>query len=273
MTAIPAWTARLQGAGGPRLRLGGQPRVASLVIAALLGAGPAAAADLISFTDNAPNFGESVEISKSRLWAEGWTQTVSSANVDISVLLAPSRLGAGRWWVATALGAGATPADVVASGDFTTPNSPSFAIDFNGLPLTVLATGLNFGPGTYYLVLEGPDRLPLPPVNWAGDATTNVTANLAPGFTAMSALHSEFLVYPDPFGPASTFVVPASAITLDFQLHGEVSGGGGSDPIPEPTSWMLMITGFALVGAAMRRWKAGRAVPRNYILDIARRSN
>lgn len=33
-------------------------------------------------------------------------------------------------------------------------------------------------------------------------------------------------------------------------------GGGGVDPIPEPASWALLIAGFGLTGAAMRRRRA-----------------
>lgn len=34
--------------------------------------------------------------------------------------------------------------------------------------------------------------------------------------------------------------------------------GGGPGPIPEPTTWALMISGFGLAGAALRRRRAGR---------------
>jgi hypothetical protein len=38
------------------------------------------------------------------------------------------------------------------------------------------------------------------------------------------------------------------------------TGGGGS--VPEPATWAMMITGFGLIGAAMRRKRVTLRIPR-----------
>lgn len=37
------------------------------------------------------------------------------------------------------------------------------------------------------------------------------------------------------------------------------AGGGGSSPVPEPSSWMTMILGFGFVGAVLRRYRGREA--------------
>jgi PEP-CTERM motif len=51
--------------------------------------------------------------------------------------------------------------------------------------------------------------------------------------------------------------VTTSAGLLSFNSARDVvfSNGGGTPGVPEPASWALMIAGFGLVGAAMRRRK------------------
>ncbi|MEQ9608354.1 MAG: hypothetical protein RLN99_11880 [Kiloniellaceae bacterium] len=148
----------------------------SLVLAlAGLGSQPAAATPLISFTDNAPSdrdyiygFAEAI----------GWTQTVATSNVTVTALFDVFIAGPVTWWITNKIGAGTLdPDNVLFSGTVPVP-AQSPGTDFNIEPQTVLGTGLNFAIGTYYLVIDpGFDAL------WLGDRLSNVTANLAPGFT------------------------------------------------------------------------------------------
>lgn len=43
------------------------------------------------------------------------------------------------------------------------------------------------------------------------------------------------------------------AFTLTIRGPGDIIGGNGVAPVPEPTIWGLMIVGFGLIGSALRR--------------------
>ena len=212
----------------------------SLVLAlAGLGGQPAAASPLISFTDNAPSnrdyvFG-SVE-------AVGWTQTVATSNVTVTALFDVVIAAPVTWWITNKIGAGTLdPDNVLFSGTVPVPvQSPSY--DFTGEPQTVLSTGLNFAIGTYYLVIDpGFDAL------WLGDLSSNVTANLAPGFTYDGLYQLNSAGFP----PSGNFHDRSAARA--FTLDGDV----GVTAVPEPASGLLFVGGLAgLAWAARRKRKA-----------------
>lgn len=224
-----------------------------LAAAALALAVPASAAPLIGFTDNTFNTARSAYLSDINAnWAVGWTQTVATTDVTVRALLQSSQDGPANWWITTALGPAATPGDVVASGVYTAASAGS-VFDFNALPRTELASGLSFAAGSYFLVLDGQAGPFFNNGAWIGGDRPADTVELASGFSLGSyySAQSSFLGGPDntplPFGPASTFVALTDQSLLVFELDGQVAG------VPEPSAWALLIGGFALIGATLRR--------------------
>jgi hypothetical protein len=89
--------------------------------------------------------------SYSNVVASSWTQTASFSGVTIDASLGSVDPGftSGTAYLMSAIGPGTTPAsEVDAPVNFTVP----VGSNFGSVPLTVLFSGLNLGPGTYYLV-------------------------------------------------------------------------------------------------------------------------
>jgi len=218
--------------------------------AALAGARPAGAETLIGFTDANPTGAASLGLGFDFNAAAEWTQSVAASNVTVQAVL--ETLGdpsSGNWWITRAIGPAATAADVVAAGKYT-PNHEDdfFAVeDFNALPRVVLATGLDLAPGSYFLVLGAPSGRE---AVWAGDTVTGAPATLAPGF-AVDGYQATGT--PAPFGPSAAFT-PLGGFNFDFELIGSSA--------PEPGTWSLMILGFGLAGAALRRRARGGCAAR-----------
>jgi hypothetical protein len=217
--------------------------------AAILSFGlPAAGAPLIGFTDNtfdAASFGSLSDTQANA--AVGWTQTVATTDVTVRALLGAVSGASGNWWITTKLGPTATPADVVASGVYTAP-SLGLNFDFNGQPRTELVSGLSFAAGSYFLVLDGPPGPAIGNAAWIGGAGPADTVELAAGFTLGSYYYAT--QFDDPlseFGPSSSFMVTPGEGRLVFELDGRIAG------VPEPATWLMLIGGFGLVGAAIRR--------------------
>jgi hypothetical protein len=223
--------------------------------AALLSFGvPAAGAPLIGFTDHtldAASFGSLSDTQANA--AVGWTQTVATTDVTVRALLGAVSGASGNWWITTALGPTATPADVVASGVYNAP-SVGLNFDFNGQPRTELATGLSFAAGSYFLVLDGPPGPFVGNASWIGGAGPADTVELAAGFTLGSYYYAaQFDNAVDAFGPASSFTVTPGESRLVFELDGRVAS------VPEPATWFMLIGGFSLIGAVLRRRKTASA--------------
>lgn len=227
-------------------------RIASLVLAAAVAAAsaPASASTLIGFTDVSTTGVTSLGLSHGgNNWLASWSQTVGVTSATLSVVVgSPDGGGAANWWLTDKIGPDADPdVDVVASGTFTTPSlSGANSLNFNSLTPTVLATGLSLGPGDYFLVLDGPS----PKVGlgeWVGDST-QPSVTLAPGFTLGAYA---FTGSAQDFGPGATFTTVSkdAPLTLAFSLEGKLASTGA----PEPAAWALMLAGFALTGAALRR--------------------
>ena len=212
-------------------------------VAAFLGmTAPAAADVLIHVTDNNPNNAATATLNEGTNLAVKWTQSVAATDI---VVRASVRTGnptdeMAAWWITTALGPGTTQADVVASGTYTLPMLVK-PTDFNLMPLTTIASGLDLAAGSYYLVLDGPARNG----DWQGDFNTSVA--LAPGFT----LDGYFFVSSNIplFNPSAQFNSFGASPRLAFELASEPPTGG----IPEPGTWALMIGGFGAAGAMIRR--------------------
>ena len=235
-----------------------------LAAAALALAAPAAADPFIGFTDNTFDLASVAPLGDTTInWATGWTQTIATHDVTVRALLDASTTDGAKWWITTALGPEATLGDVVASGIYTAPMTGSaFDSNFNPLARTELASGLSFAAGSYFLVLDGPPGPFFGNVNWVMASGATDTADLAPGFSVGSSYFATVGAFGGPanppvaFAPASPFEVYGGHLV--FELDGRIGA-----PAPEPASWALMIAGFGLAGATLRRRRpaAGRLGP------------
>ncbi len=80
--------------------------------------------------------------------------------------------------------------------------------------------------------------------------------DLAPGFYNVSIIHSPYQFLTNTEGDWSTTgPVPVDMVD-DFGLAGTWSGALTTAGVPEPATWAMMLAGFGLIGAAMRRRKA-----------------
>jgi hypothetical protein len=222
----------------------------ALFAGALVALCPSTYADtIVSITDS------HVPVNRGRLFLGGqntnvvavsWSQTAAFSNViiDASLVSSDSGFRGGMAYLMNAIGPGTTPAsEVVAPASFTAPVSTDTSVD---VPLTVLFTGLNLGPGTYYLVLAAPHADVFPsPLGWQ-DANTPVVTSAA----AASIGFSFIALGPSvaPFAPASQFNISTSATMFD------VSGV----LVPEPSSLTLFGIGTLAAAAVLvrRRTKA-----------------
>jgi hypothetical protein len=130
-----------------------------------------------------------------------WTQTGSFSNVSIA---APLANGPDQIYLTNAIGPAATQQNVIASVMLPITGQTSGAAS-----LTTLFTGLNLGPGTYYLVVQGGD--------W-DIVDGGETATLAPGVTLGS---NNFAQTPMTFVPDSNFsIAEAPAPFLKISITG-----------------------------------------------------
>jgi hypothetical protein len=170
----------------------------------------------------------------SNVVATSWTQAASFSNVtiDASLVSIDDTFRDGTAYLMNAIGPGTTPAsEVVAPANFTAP----LGDPFGPVPLTVLFSSLNLGPGTYYLVLSAPFRnetdgshlrwqIPTDPV-----ITTAASATIGSAFLA-----NTFNSTVDAFPPASTFLIGERPM---FDVTS----------VPEPKTSVLVLTATALI--------------------------
>ena len=150
--------------------------------------------------------------------------------------------------------------------DFTTPDGGVTTGLYSGIvDITISGTGFSFGPelnDAFYIYSMGPayqgsyyyqlsfGTAPLVPLDPSQNAT-NFLVGVVPAYN------------PD---HQYSFQLNTGALT-PVQLHFGVSDGNFSDnggsfevtvsqAVPEPATWAMMIAGFGLVGAGMRRRKA-----------------
>jgi len=222
---------------------------AALVAAGALAAASASstAAPLITFTDTANSAAAGGVNDSLTNWAVSWTQARGTTGVTLSALLSANVPGASvDWWVTTRIGPGTTAADIVYAGSTAVADLPGGYIDFDPLPRTTLGTGLSFGAGTYYLVLDGPAAGSLQnPVDWIGDTSNGAQVDLDPDFTL-----GRYLVAQDDdtpgiaaFAPASGFVAPVFTGRFVFELN------DGAVPVPVVGTAPLVLTALAALVA------------------------
>lgn len=164
-----------------------------------------------------------------------WTQGASFSNVIISANLMSRDpdFRKGTAFLMDAIGTGTTVAsEVVPPVDFIAP-----ADGRDNPPLTVLFTGLNLGPGTYYLVLTAPTR-----IEDAGSPLVWQLAAGGRGVTAPSVTLGNIVLAGnfnssglDPFPPASSFVPFDPQERLIFDVTS----------VPEPKTSMLFLISLA----------------------------
>jgi hypothetical protein len=229
----------------------------------LLGADRASATSLIAFGDTDPANDSTRFGLRDQLAAKAvtWTQSVGASNVTIEAWVARPNsevpgTEVGEAYLTNAIGLGTTAASVVAQVSFTTPlvGSPT---DLNVVAPVTLFTGLTLSPGTYYLVLGGPNHvLFVDPFDWLGQP--NPTAAIASGFSVGPAF-AAFSVSPalDVFEPNNAFVL-ISATDFGqpfFRLTGDVVQDAS---VPEPATLLLVGGGIAAAIRARKRSTADR---------------
>jgi hypothetical protein len=154
-----------------------------------------------------------------------WSQTNTYGDVSIFAdLNGFGGSGAGIAYLTTALGPGTTAANEAAAPDnFTFPNSQQDV---------QLFSGLNLGPGTYYLTVYGTGGWGLS----QNPSTTTVTEDT--GAALGQPYDSDDLTFPT-FIPAADYATPI-ACCLVFAVDGT--------PVPEPNlQWPIGFAGLALV--------------------------
>jgi len=189
-----------------------------------------------------------------------WTQSSTYDNVAITADLS-FVLGTGATqytltaFLMSAIGPGTTTAQQLASSTLTDSNT--------GFTTRTLFSGLTLGPGTYYLVLWGPNDCSSPgggpggtgcqttpsEARWAATSSPSITT--APGVTGGNELvaNGPSPVYP----PAQTFVSSGGFVV--FSVTGDPAGGGSG--VPEPSSLSMLGLGvLGLLGFARRRSQA-----------------
>ena len=164
--------------------------------------------------------------------AASWTQTATHDGVTITADISnPSDPNiTATAWLTTSIGPSANPADVVA----TTP-----------ITSDTLFTGLNLGPGTYYLVVS----LEIPNLSnsyWMYDDPAPASPTTAADVTLGSSYIGSFFDFPS-FGPSESFV-PFN----DLQLVYTVTDTSSFSSVPEPFSCLLLGSGLTCIGAFAR---------------------
>lgn len=164
--------------------------------------------------------------------AISFTTTSEFTDVTIAALLYTANFntgGAATVYLTDKIGSGTTTADELARASVT-----DLPFQFSTSTPQVVFTGLTLTAGTYY-VIEASD-VGSPGASWGGPITPVDTT--APGVTINPILQAESLAG---YSPASDFVADS-----DFQLAFSVTGS----PVPEPSTWAMMLIGFGALGYA-----------------------
>ena len=239
-------------------------RYACALALSLFAASPAAATDFITYTDTAPNGSAGILINDIGInHALAWTQTIATFNTSIGASIT-STVGngtSGNWYVTRAIGAGATAADVVASGSYSPPTFTSAErANLNIAPRTTFTTGLDLAAGTYYLVMDGPVGFNGAGYFLTGDDTVTPSLSATGGFSyggVFTATTRGGVPLPA-FAPAGAFEARQDDAQYGFFISGDLT----APAVPEPSSWAMMIVGFGIVGAGVRRRRAVAATVR-----------
>ena len=158
----------------------------------------------------------------SNVVAVSWTQTTSVSNVTIAASLQSTSAGfrTGTAYLMNAIGPAATAANEVVPPASFTAATPYLS---DPIPLTVLFTGLNLAPGTYYLVLSAPSSQTTSgsPLTWqftpSPVITKAPTVTQGNTFTANTVFNTV-----NSFAPASTFGVSSLPPIFDVFVGSQV---------------------------------------------------
>jgi hypothetical protein len=172
--------------------------------------------------------------------ATSWTLTANFSNVtiDASLVSNDDTFRDGTAYLMNAIGPGTTAAsEFVAPAIFTAP----VGNQFGPVPLTVLFSGLDLGPGTYFLVLSAPfqDKTFGSPLRWQ-IPTDPVITTAASATDGTPFLANTFYTTVNPFPPASSFLIAEQPM---FDVI----------TTPEPKSSVLVLISVAML-MLCRRW-------------------
>jgi hypothetical protein len=204
----------------------------------LLGAATPCAADTIINTGAGA---DGPSVNAAQFEAQGWTQTQTYANVDISVALFSWTPGATfdiTAYLTNAIGPSAAPPaldSTTFSGETPDSNAETF----------LLFSGLTLGPGTYYLTLSSSDSAGEEPgALWPTICGSGCPVALDSGVVLLSQSYSvnqSFGVQDLAYAPGSTFPPPSGPA-----LNLTVVDDGLQDPsIPEPATFTEAVIAMA----------------------------
>ena len=113
-------------------------------------------------------------------------------------------------------------------------------------PGTTAPAALNFSGGLNFASLSPGLRQ----IFWIGDGFTGTGSGAVQQFFVPTGASRLFLGSTDLFGWYN------NSGTFTVTINGVNGSGGGGGGVPEPATWAMMITGFGLAGATLRRRRA-----------------
>jgi PEP-CTERM motif-containing protein len=209
-------------------------KYAILITGILASIGSAVATPITIVSDTGPTQGQAV---LSTAAGEAWTETGTYSNVTITFLLngGVTFNGTGTAYLMNQIGPGTTAANEVATPfAITAPVATSSFI--------TLFSGLNLGPGTYFLLVDGANAST--PVGASGTGSPTYTED-----SGVGSVHEVIVSGTEAaFAPASTFSTSTNA--LFFTVTGTA---GAASSAPEPGTLAMLGTGFGGLILALRR--------------------
>jgi hypothetical protein len=224
--------------------------LAAALAAASMALGPAPSHASVVIAEVAPQSGTLIGGNNiAAASAISFTTTSAFTDITISALFYSNTFGAtgsGTAYLTNSIGPGTTEgANEVAKVSLTDLPSPFTT----STPETVF-TGLSLAAGTYYVILA--NDAGSPGAGWGGAASPVVTTS--PGVT-IGYFSTNFI---DPglladYSPASDFTTRGPDQGFVFSVI-----GSPASPVPEASTWAMMLIGFAGLGRAAYRMRAAR---------------